>query len=515
MAIGLLNPATDCSTAQPCSNASAEIGQTQQRPQCGAFSVLLKDVVRNIDHGPTTQLPDADDPVAPTPVTAVGDQATGPSLTGIVVVSLPQAPDIQEVTSTMADRAESLPIADANASVDQNSSPSQNPNGPAVQQLASIPLLLLNPTVAEPSDDRTPGLEPVANNPSQPKTTDTSHASLPQPVFNPNSSNEVPATQSASPTTNKPASRNGHAAPVHVGPVPLEQPSDASAPSERRPPSSPIPDQGPTPMMENHGSTDLHSTAQGNALVQSLVRPSADIRPSTIIQEQGDPGATPVSQSLAVRVIEASGGGAQGSFGDPAQGEAEGGPVQLNASGAPESALRGSQPSLFSDLSTTARQTQSPPQGIGSSVSTTAEQLKSAQAFLGEDHLATMTAPRGTAQTVQVELPSHEAGPMSVRISMMDQTVHTQFTTDRGDLGAILIGRQDQLQQSLAKSGLELGQFQVHVNQEGRQEAFPDRQSRRNGGASEQQPAAQGQSEQSHDQERPNYRSTRTLSLFA
>jgi hypothetical protein len=49
MAIGLLNPATDCSTAQPCSNASAEIGQTQQRPQCGAFSVLLKDVVRNID----------------------------------------------------------------------------------------------------------------------------------------------------------------------------------------------------------------------------------------------------------------------------------------------------------------------------------------------------------------------------------------------------------------------------------------------------------------------------------
>jgi hypothetical protein len=167
-----------------------------------------------------------------------------------------------------------------------------------------------------------------------------------------------------------------------------------------------------------------------------------------------------VSQSLAVRVIEASGGGAQGSFGDPAQGEAEGGPVQLNASGAPESAVRGTQSTLFSDLSTTARQTQSPPQGIGSSVSTTVEQLKSAQAFLGEDHLATMTAPRGTAQTVQVELPSHEAGPMSVRISMMDQTVHTQFTTDRGDLGAILIGRQDQLQQSLAKSGLELGPFQ-------------------------------------------------------
>jgi hypothetical protein len=98
---------------------------------------------------------------------------------------------------------------------------------------------------------------------------------------------------------------------------------------------------------------------------------------------------------------------------------------------------------------------------------------------------------------------------------MVDQTVHTQFTTDRSDLGTILIGRQDQLQQNLTKSGLELGQFQVHINQEGRQDAFPDRQSRRNGEASERQLASQDQNRQSQDRERPQHGAPRALSLFA
>ena len=74
---------------------------------------------------------------------------------------------------------------------------------------------------------------------------------------------------------------------------------------------------------------------------------------------------------------------------------------------------------------------------------------------------------------------------------MTDQMVHTQFTTDRNDLGALLLTRQDQLQHTLMKSGLELGQFQVHVDQQSRQEALPDRQSRRNSEGSEQQTTSQ------------------------
>jgi flagellar hook-length control protein FliK len=114
-----------------------------------------------------------------------------------------------------------------------------------------------------------------------------------------------------------------------------------------------------------------------------------------------------------------------------------------------------------------------------------------------------------------VELPAHDSGPLTVRISMTDQMVHTQFTTDRNDLGALLLTRQDQLQHTLMKSGIELGQFQVHIDQQGKQETLPDRQSRRNGEASEQQTASQDHKHETPNRERPNHGPARTLSLFA
>jgi flagellar hook-length control protein FliK len=138
-----------------------------------------------------------------------------------------------------------------------------------------------------------------------------------------------------------------------------------------------------------------------------------------------------------------------------------------------------------------------------------------AQAFLGEDHSATMTSAPGRAQTVHVELPSHDSGPLSVRISMTDQTVHTQFTTDRNDLGALLLTRQDQLQQNLTKSGLELGQFQVHIDQQGQQEAPPEWQSCRQGEArGDNRPPHQSE-QQDQDKKRQHTRSTQALSVFA
>jgi hypothetical protein len=223
-----------------------------------------------------------------------------------------------------------------------------------------------------------------------------------------------------------------------------------------------------------------------------------------------------LSQSQSVRVIQESGGWEQGSFGDPAQGEGEGSLFQFNAGGIPESGVRGHQSPLFSDQFMSARQTQSLPQGMGSPlVMSTTDHLKLTQSLLGGEHSATMTSTSGMPQTIHLELPSHDSGPLNVRISMMDQTVHTQFTTDRSDLGALLFMRQDQLQQTLTRSGLELGQFQVHVNQEGRQDALPDRQSRRNDGTPEQQLASQDHNLQGQDRERPNHRPMRTLSLFA
>ncbi|MGH7183827.1 MAG: flagellar hook-length control protein FliK [Nitrospiraceae bacterium] len=514
MAIGFLIPSINDSTAQPSSSAMNGTGQTQQGPQCEVFSAFLKDAIKHTDDEQASSLSDAGNPGEPTPVTAVGDQATGPALIGIVIVSFSQVPDNQKIASTVADRADSLPIADANASVDSNSSSS--PTGPPVENIASIPLLLLNPTFVAPSDDGTLGHEPVANTPSQLKTTDSSNASLPQPALNPDSANEVPATQSASPTTNKPASRNGRGAPVNLAPVPPEQPLGDSTLPGTLPPGSLTSNQKPIPVMEQQGGGSFPSAAYVNGNAQPLDGPSTDNRPSSTVQEQGEQETTVPGQSVSVRLVGGSGGGGRDPFGSSAQGGGEGTTVHSHSDEAPESGMRGTQSTLFSDQFTSARQTQPLPQGASTSVLTpAADQLKLTQAFLGEDHPATMTAHRGMTQTVQVDLPSHEAGPLSVRISMMDQTVHTQVTTDRSDLGAILIGRQDQLQQNLTKSGLELGQFQVHINQDGRQDAFPDRQSRRHGGAPEQQPSSQGHGEQSHDQERPNHRPLRALSLFA
>ncbi|MEO8338970.1 MAG: flagellar hook-length control protein FliK, partial [Nitrospirota bacterium] len=208
--------------------------------------------------------------------------------------------------------------------------------------------------------------------------------------------------------------------------------------------------------------------------------------------------------------------GEQDLFGSDAQGEGEGTFFQSGDSGTPDSMTRDNQSLFFNGQFTSAGQTQSPTQGVGSSVVTPeADHLKMAQTLLGEDHSATMTSAYGKAQVVHMELPSHDSGPLSVRISMTDQTVHTQFVTDRNDLGALLFIRQDQLQQSLTKSGLELGQFQVNVDQRGQQEALPDRQPRRNGEAPDQQPASQDHHQEAQDRERAAHRNSRVLSLFA
>jgi flagellar hook-length control protein FliK len=98
---------------------------------------------------------------------------------------------------------------------------------------------------------------------------------------------------------------------------------------------------------------------------------------------------------------------------------------------------------------------------------------------------------------------------------MTDQTVHTQFTTDRSDLGQFLLTRQDQLQQNLTKSGLELGQFQVHIDYHGQQEAPPEWQSRRQGEAREDNRPPHQAEQQDQDRKQQHARSTQALSVFA
>ena len=503
MDIALLIPPAGRSAAQPSSSALSETGQFQQLTQSGAFSALLKDAVKNTDDEQTPPLSDTDGPIESAPSTAADDYATGAALIGIAVASFSQVPDIHEVASPAVDKAEFL----------------SNSSGFNLQSSESIPLLPQGLTVVAPHDNGALSQEPAPADPPQPRTTDSSISSSPQPLVNSDESGEAPAMtpkQTASGAQDEQPIRNGRGALVDLTSVPLERPSGNSALPGTPLPGSLVSDEGPSPVMENQGRTNLFPAAYMNGGVQFLDRSSTEIWPSAIIQEQGVQETTLLGQALSVREIGDSGGGEQDPFGADAQGAGVGSFFHSVESGAPESVLRGNQSPLFNDQFTSARQTQASPQGTGSSVVTpAAEHLKLTQAFLGEDHSAAMTSARGIIQTVQMELSSHDSGPLSVRISMTDQTVHTQFTTDRSDLGAILIGRQDQLQQNLTKSGLELGQFQVHIDQKGQQEAFPDRQSRRNGGAPEQQLASQDHNQQAQDRERPNHRPMRALSLFA
>jgi flagellar hook-length control protein FliK len=207
--------------------------------------------------------------------------------------------------------------------------------------------------------------------------------------------------------------------------------------------------------------------------------------------------------------------GQEESSGADGQGQGEANLFRPRTTGTPESLGRDNQLPLFIDQFTLAKQNQSSSLGDGSPTGTpAAEQLKMTQAFIAEDRSSHPGVP-GTAHTVHMDLPTHDSGPLSVRISVTDQMVHTQFTTDRSDLGQFLLARQDQLQQDLSKSGLELGQFQVHVGRHGQQEAPSEGQSRRQGEARGDSPPRQQAEQQDQEQKRQHARSIQALSVFA
>ena len=501
MDIGLPISPAGCSVAQPGLNMVSEAGHSQQGSQCGAFSVLLEDAVKKTENAQAQPSSDVDDLMEQASPIAVDADAAGASLIDIPVEACSQMPVIQTIVSPAADKADALPESVAHTGED-------------IELLHFIVQGLSKEAL---HDDGNLGNESLSVAETQARTADSSLSPSLQPHLDPAQNGEEPAMatkQTATGVQDESPIRNDRGAPVYVVPVPLERPSSGSVPSGALPSGSLPSNHPPIPVREQQGEKIILSAVDANGNIEPLDRPSPDPRPSSIVQEQGEQEPAVPGQALPVRM--AGGNGGQDPFGASLQGGGEGATFQSAAREAQESGMRGTQSTLFSDQFTPARQTQSLPQGTGTSVSTPpADQLKLTQALLAEDRMATITAARGLAQTVQVELSSHEAGPLSVRISMTDQTVHTQFTTDRSDLGAILIGRQDQLQQNLTRSGLELGQFQVHVNQEGRQEALPDRQSRRNGEALEQQLASQDQNRQSQGQERPNHRPRGVLSLFA
>lgn len=126
----------------------------------------------------------------------------------------------------------------------------------------------------------------------------------------------------------------------------------------------------------------------------------------------------------------------------------------------------------------------------------------------------TETAPIPLTHAVQFDLEPADFGQLRVRLVMSEHTVHTHLSTDRAELGQILTGRQEQLSTQLSAAGLDLGRFQVQVNQERASHSGQEWPSQAHGGTSHQQRDAR---QQEHSPETPvsSQKRTGVLSLFA
>ncbi|MEO7859845.1 MAG: flagellar hook-length control protein FliK [Nitrospirales bacterium] len=487
MDIQIQTPSVDRSGASLHSNALSEKGPLQQSVQSGTFSATLKDAAQNISREKASEDSESDDPIEPTPSSDAEKQPVIAVVIGSTLVPTSLAQDLQVVSST----------EDGHVERTQNARVSQ---------------VDIQGTGAE-------GQAGAASEAVLTTSTNGRSGSALQPTIVPGQSGDASAmtpNQTVSRTTGESRVWNGHVVQADRSSDPLNQPSSHSLAPRTLPQDSPISDQGTIPLMEHQEARNLLAAVYTNGGGQSLERPGTGIQPSAVIQEQEAEAKTLLGHPLTIPVVGASEGRRQDPFWADAQGAEGGAFFHETDSGALELATHDNQSSFFNGQLASARQAQSSIDGErASGLTSPVDQLKTTRALLGEAHAENVTSTSGKAQTVHVELPSHGSGPLSMRISMTDQTVHTQFTTDRTELGALLFTRQDQLQHNLAKSGLELGQFQVHIDQQGRQEALPDRQSRRNAGGFEQQPAPQDHNQQAQDRDRPAHRPSRALSLFA
>jgi flagellar hook-length control protein FliK len=123
-----------------------------------------------------------------------------------------------------------------------------------------------------------------------------------------------------------------------------------------------------------------------------------------------------------------------------------------------------------------------------------------------------MPVPR--TQAVQFDLSPVDFGQLRVRVVLSDHTIHTHMSTDRAELGQMLTGQQEQLSTQLSTAGLDLGRFQVHVDQDRTNQSGQDWQSQAHQGPSQQRRDSRPQ-ESPQDAPVPSAPRTGILSYFA
>ncbi|MDP1946101.1 MAG: flagellar hook-length control protein FliK [Nitrospirota bacterium] len=122
--------------------------------------------------------------------------------------------------------------------------------------------------------------------------------------------------------------------------------------------------------------------------------------------------------------------------------------------------------------------------------------------------------PVPRTQAVQFDLSPADFGQLRVRVVLSDHTIHTHMSTDRAELGQMLTGQQEQLSSQLSTAGLDLGRFQVHVDQDRTNQSGQDWQSQAHQGPSQQRRESRSQ-DPPQDAPVPSAPRTGILSYFA
>jgi flagellar hook-length control protein FliK len=122
-------------------------------------------------------------------------------------------------------------------------------------------------------------------------------------------------------------------------------------------------------------------------------------------------------------------------------------------------------------------------------------------------------------RSVVFEVAQTDLGRVNVRVAMAHDTVHAYLSTDRPDVGNALMNGQDRLQSALQASGLEMGQFRVHIDRQSAGSGGQEWLAREYGDRSSQQQGHHRQQDQQQDQPTDAARNNRQrlsgLSVFA
>ena len=122
--------------------------------------------------------------------------------------------------------------------------------------------------------------------------------------------------------------------------------------------------------------------------------------------------------------------------------------------------------------------------------------------------------PVPRTQAVQFDMSPADFGQLRVRVVLSDHTIHTHMSTDRAELGQMLTGQQEQLSTQLSTAGLDLGRFQVHVDQDRTNQSGQNGQSQVHQGPSQQRRDSRSQ-DPPQDAPVPSAPRTGILSYFA